>query len=59
MDQALRLLTTGHKPLASVETPIRAFTKANVNQAGTPPKADTGFGKSYVAGYTKLWSGAS
>ena len=58
MDQALRLLT-GHKPLASVETPIRAFSKANVNQAGRPPKADTGFGKSYVAGYAKLWSGGS
>jgi ribose transport system substrate-binding protein len=55
-DQALRLLT-GHKPLASAETPIRVFTASNIRSAGNPPDPNRAFGSSYVSGYAKLWSG--
>lgn len=58
MDQAGRILT-GLKPIqdGNEQTGIRLFDSSNINQAGTPPVAGEGFGDSYVAGYTKLWSG--
>jgi ribose transport system substrate-binding protein len=36
-------------------TPLRVFTKANVDQAGVPPKLSTGYGDAYLSGYKKLW----
>ena len=36
-------------------TPLRIFTKANVSEAGTPPKLSTGYGNAYVSGYNALW----
>ena len=36
-------------------TALRAFTPANIKQAGNPPKLSTGYGQAYVRGYKKLW----
>lgn len=36
-------------------TALRAFTPANIKQAGNPPKLSTGYGNAYVVGYKKLW----
>jgi ribose transport system substrate-binding protein len=54
MDQALRILS-GVKPVQSEHTPLRIFDKANVAQAGTPPKDSTGYGNAYVQRYKSLW----
>jgi ribose transport system substrate-binding protein len=56
MDQVLRLLT-GHKAITNAQTPIRVFTSNNITAVGNPPNPNKAFGNSYVAGYTKLWSG--
>jgi ribose transport system substrate-binding protein len=37
------------------QTALRVFSKSNVDQAGTPPNANQGYGNAYVAGYDKLW----
>ena len=37
------------------QTPLRVFTKANINQAGTPPTPDLGYGTAYLTGYHALW----
>lgn len=36
-------------------TALRAFTPANIREAGNPPKLSTGYGNAYIAGYKKLW----
>ncbi len=36
-------------------TALRAFTSANIKQAGNPPKLSTGYGNAYIVGYKKLW----
>jgi ribose transport system substrate-binding protein len=36
-------------------TPLRVFTKANIDQAGVPPKLSTGYGDAYLSGYKHLW----
>jgi ribose transport system substrate-binding protein len=36
-------------------TALRAFTPANIKEAGNPPKLSTGYGNAYVVGYRKLW----
>jgi ribose transport system substrate-binding protein len=36
-------------------TALRAFTSANIKQAGNPPKLSTGYGNAYLVGYKKLW----
>ncbi len=37
------------------ETPLRVFTKANINEAGVPPKLSTGYGNAYISGYKSIW----
>lgn len=37
------------------ETPLRVFTKANINEAGVPPKLSTGYGSAYISGYKSIW----
>jgi ribose transport system substrate-binding protein len=56
MDQAFRLLAG--EPAVDQKTPIRAFTKGNVDEAGTPPAVDKGYGDAYVQGYRDLWKTA-
>lgn len=53
MDQAFRVLAG--QPAVPQHTPIRAFTKDNVDELGTPPDITKGYGDSYVQGYTDLW----
>lgn len=53
MDQAFRVMAG--QPTVDENTPIRAFTKANVGVLGNPPDITKGYGNSYVDGYTKLW----
>jgi ribose transport system substrate-binding protein len=56
VDAAARVLSGGDVPKTLDEhTPLRIFTKANVNDAGTPPKLSTGYGNAYVSGYNALW----
>jgi ribose transport system substrate-binding protein len=56
MDQVGRVIT-GAPIVASgnEETPLRVFTKANINQTGTPPTPNLGYGTAYVTGYGALW----
>ena len=54
MDQDMRI-AAGLKPSRNENTPMMIFTKKNVNTAGIPPKNSTGYGKSYIVGYEKLW----
>jgi ribose transport system substrate-binding protein len=56
MDEVLREIT-GHKPLKGEMTPTRVFDLSNIHVAGNPPDPNKAFGKSYIAGYTALWSG--
>lgn len=37
------------------QTPLRVFSKANINQSGTPPQPALGYGTAYIQGYNKLW----
>lgn len=37
------------------QTALRVFSKSNINQAGTPPNGNQGYGDAYVTGYNKLW----
>ncbi|MHB8614147.1 MAG: sugar ABC transporter substrate-binding protein [Candidatus Dormibacteraceae bacterium] len=56
VDAAARVLSGGSVPMTLDEhTPLRIFTKANVNDAGTPPQVSTGYGDAYVSGYKALW----
>jgi ribose transport system substrate-binding protein len=54
MDQNMRILA-GLKPVKTEHLALRAFTKDNINQAGTPPKVNVGYGTAYLKGYRKLW----
>jgi ribose transport system substrate-binding protein len=54
MDQSFRLMAK--MPASKTERDvIRAFDKSNVNDAGTPPQQDKGFGNGYLDNYLKLW----
>ncbi|MWV59339.1 sugar ABC transporter substrate-binding protein [Rathayibacter sp. VKM Ac-2754] len=56
LDQVGRVLTGA--PIVedgNQETPLKVFTKDNVDEAGTPPVAGQGYGDAYVAGYQALW----
>ncbi len=56
MDQAFRTLGAG--PIiedGNVQTPLRTFDDSNIDEAGTPPVGDKGYGDAYVKGYEKLW----
>ncbi len=37
------------------ETPLKVFTKENVDEAGVPPVAGEGYGDAHIAGYEALW----
>lgn len=54
MDQGFRAMA-GQKTLESQETPLRVFDKSNVDETGTPPVGNKGYGDAYVEGYEKLW----
>jgi len=54
MDQAFRILSGNH-PSAAARDVVRAFQKSNVADAGTPPKANEGFGPGYLNDYKALW----
>jgi ribose transport system substrate-binding protein len=54
IDQDLRVLL--HEPLvASDVAGLRAFTKANVKDAGVPAKFGQGYGPAAAQGFAKLW----
>lgn len=56
MDQAFR--TLGGGPIIEdgfVQTPLRTFDDSNIDEAGTPPVGDKGYGDAYVKGYNELW----
>jgi len=58
IDADLRLLSGAKLPSVFNEhTPLRIFTKQNVNDAGVPPQAGTGYGNAYISGYKALWGG--
>jgi ribose transport system substrate-binding protein len=54
MDQAFRLIA-GEEPVESEHTPLRVFDDGNIDEAGTPPQLDTGYGDAFVPGYKTLW----
>jgi ribose transport system substrate-binding protein len=58
MDQAMRILA-GEDPVENENMPLRVFTADNVDEAGTPPAANEGYGEAYLDGYTELWSGGN
>jgi ribose transport system substrate-binding protein len=56
LDQVGRVLTGA--PLVedgNEQTPLKVFTKDNVDEAGTPPTAGQGYGDAYITGYQALW----
>ena len=56
MDQAGRLLLKlPPVPNGAEETPLKVITKDNIDQTGTPPAPDKGYGTGYVDGYRALW----
>jgi ribose transport system substrate-binding protein len=54
IDQDMRLLL-GKPLIADYAAGLRAFTKANVADAGVPAKFGTGYGDSAAKGYAALW----
>ena len=54
MDQAFRVVA-GEAPVRSERTPLRVFDSGNVDETGTPPRFDRGYGGAYVEGYRRLW----
>lgn len=54
MDQVYRLFA-GEKPSTSSRDVIRLFDASNVDDAGTPPEANAGFGDGYRDDYLSLW----
>lgn len=56
MDQVFRVLAGGPIIKDGFEgTPLRVFDKSNVDETGTPPTPNKGYGNAYVTGYGKLW----
>ena len=56
IDGEARLLAGEKIPQTLWEhTPLRVFTKANVNEAGVPPKLSTGYGEAFLSGYKSIW----
>ncbi|TWH63174.1 ribose transport system substrate-binding protein [Rhodococcus rhodochrous J38] len=56
MDQAGRLLL-GYDPVpnGAQETPLKLITAENIDETGTPPQPDKGYGTAYITGYEALW----
>jgi ribose transport system substrate-binding protein len=56
LDADLRLLAGEDVPtIMDQKTPLRIFTKDNIDEAGTPPTATGGYGEEYVTGFENLW----
>lgn len=56
LDSDLRLLSGQQLPeIFNEHTPLRIFTKQNVDEAGTPPTQTAGYGNAYITGFEKLW----
>jgi len=56
MDQAFRILADGPIIEDGLEdTPLRVFDKGNVDETGTPPTGNEGYGDAYISGYEELW----
>jgi ribose transport system substrate-binding protein len=59
IDQVGRVLTGA--PIiedGDEKTPLKIFTKDNVDETGTPPTGSTGYGDAHVAGYEAIWGPA-
>jgi ribose transport system substrate-binding protein len=54
MDQDMRLLAE-LSPVKDPKLGIRVFDDSNIDEAGDPPRDATGYGKTYIEGYQKLW----
>jgi ribose transport system substrate-binding protein len=54
MDQAFRVVA-GERPVRSEHTPLRVFDAENADDAGHPPRFDSGYGQPYIEGYRQLW----
>lgn len=52
VDQSMRIMG-GLKPVKNARVPLRVFDRSNIAQAG--PKFTSGWGRSYITGYRKLW----
>ena len=59
LDQAGRVLTgTPIVEDGNEQTPLKVFTKDNVDETGTPPVPSKGYGDAYKTGYEKIWGPA-
>lgn len=65
MDQVMRVLA-GEPPVLEPPVPegqsylvLRVFDEANIDETGTPPEVDQGYGNAYIDGYTELWGGGA
>jgi ribose transport system substrate-binding protein len=54
LDQAMRILGD-LDPVDNPNIPLRLFDDTNIDEAGTPPAFDKGYGDAYVQGYRELW----
>jgi ribose transport system substrate-binding protein len=56
VDQTFRILS-GVDPIAdgNEKTPVRVIDDSNVDEMGTPPGTETGYGDAYIEGYKSLW----
>lgn len=52
VDQSMRIMG-GLEPVKNARVPVRVFDRSNIDQAG--PKFTSGWGRSYITGYRKLW----
>ena len=56
LDQAGRLLLgLDPVPNGAQETPLKLITADNIDETGTPPQPDKGYGTAYIDGYEALW----
>jgi ribose transport system substrate-binding protein len=57
LDQNFRVLL-GEKPSTTQFAGLRIFDQTNVDEAGSPPRFQQGYGQSAQQGFEKLWSGS-
>ncbi|KQP27788.1 hypothetical protein ASF38_02830 [Aeromicrobium sp. Leaf272] len=60
VDQSFRILS-GVEPTegGDQKTPLRIIDDSNVDETGTPPNNEDGYGDAYVEGYENLWQTGS
>jgi len=60
LDQTLRVLS-GNDPIPDGDNnekiALRIFDDSNIDETGTPPQIDRGYGEAYRDGYDEIWSG--